>query len=138
MAMVKFEKNTHITRISNSIVHPWSLSISTKSQTEVLSSTEIDGNVAPSPRLQLSLVQWVFYDVLRVMWQSPIASAATTESLNSTKVPLEVVFQGADSQTCLKLSVSQDLSLSWVMLFKLCLGHNLWSTKILKLVTGTS
>ena len=46
---------------------------------------------------------------------------------------------GADSQTCPKLSVSQDLSLSWVMQFKLCLGGgNLRSTKILKLVTGTS
>ena len=39
---------------------------------------------------------------------------------------------GADSQTCLKLSTSQYLSLSCVMLFKLCLGgRNLWSMKLL-------
>ena len=45
----------------------------------------------------------------------------------------------ADSQICLKFSVSRDLTLSCVVLFKLWLaGRNLWSMKLLKLVTGTS
>ena len=65
--------------------------------------------------------------------------SAIKTKLNKQTIYFVVTAQRADSHTCLKLSVSQGLSLSWVMLFKLCLGGgNLWSMEILMLVTGTS